>query len=65
MLCPACAAGLKGIDGHPQIEPDSQPPDKAQARFRCAACGTRYKRMYEGSGVFVWMKVADAPNSRA
>ena len=61
MICPACEAGPKGIDGHPEISLVHEADRKHHALFVCRKCGQKYTRTYEGGGMFIWLRVADAP----
>ena len=63
MTCNYCSDGPKGIDGHGGLHLDAN-NDADIPAFRCSACGTRFRREYEGSGVFVWVRVQDHPPSQ-
>jgi hypothetical protein len=54
--CPKCKLGLSGIEGHRQIVLDlaATGGDSATARFKCAVCGTYWRRNYVGDGLFLW-----------
>ena len=54
--CPKCKQGLSGIEGHRQIVLDHSPSrgESGAPRFRCAVCGTYWKRNYVGDGLFLW-----------
>jgi hypothetical protein len=56
MDCTDCATGPRDIAGHDQIILDAQQPSHVPT-FHCVVCGQRYTREYQGSGVFVWVKV--------
>jgi hypothetical protein len=56
MNCAACETGPKGIDGHPHLVRSETAPRNI-AIFQCEICRQRYSRQYQGSGVFVWIKV--------
>jgi hypothetical protein len=55
--CPDCASGPKGIDGHQHLKADDRP--NRGGLFVCTVCGAAYSREYQGSGVFVWLKLPD------
>ena len=54
--CPKCKQGLSGIEGHRQIvlDPAAVSGDPGAPRFKCALCGTIWKRNYVGDGLFLW-----------
>lgn len=53
--CAKCKHGLSGIEGHRQIMLDPAPSGGHSApRFKCALCGTLWKRSYVGDGLFLW-----------
>jgi len=59
MTCPACEAGPKGIEGHPEISLAQVADRKHFATFVCGKCGQRYTRTYEGAGHFIWLRVPE------
>ena len=54
--CAKCKHGLSGIEGHRHIVLDPAPSgtDPGPPRFKCAVCGTHWKRSYVGDGLFLW-----------
>jgi hypothetical protein len=62
MNCPDCTSGPKGIDGHEHLRVDERP--HRRGLFSCAVCGETYTREYQGSGVFVWIRVPGTPDAK-
>ena len=56
MGCPACEIGPKGIDGHAEIAVAREADRKTHAIFTCRVCGANYTRIYEGGGLFIWLR---------
>jgi len=50
--CEHCATSPDGIEGHLLLALHAEKPRKAT--FVCNGCGSRWIRVYEGSGHFKW-----------
>ena len=57
MLCPACAMGPGGIDGHADLM--VQTMGHARMCFRCAACQSLWLRTTARRGEFAWAPTAE------
>jgi len=64
MRCPACEVGPRGIDGHDEISLVTEADRKNHATFVCRLCGQKYTRLYEGGGLFIWLRAPDPPPDR-
>ena len=63
--CQPCLNRPSGLEGHDHLNSSRSGP-ASRLIFKCSACGARWAREYEGSGLFVWIDLGeDRPVSLA